>query len=328
MDEGRSERFARDTQLMEALTELNDLLGAVPRPVCSGFQFPVVFVVGCPRSGTTLMMQWLASLGAFAYPSNLVARFYANPYVGVRIQQVLHTFDKKKQIFPEQKSDHAYASAYGHTSGALEPSEYWYFWRRFFHFGEIQKIEDFYSGRHDLNGFVSELALMEKAFGLPLAMKALIINWNLDDLYKLFDRCLFIDVNRKAEDNAESLYFSRQAFFNDTEKWYSFKPPEYEWLKALHPLEQVAGQVHYTRKAIKDGLAKVPTTSVLQVNYEAFCEAPRVVYDELVSCMQSMGYNMPMYAGCESFKNNRQTRLSADERGIIEAYTAKLTAAQ
>ena len=36
----------------------------------------VVLVVGGPRSGSTVMMQWLASSGVFAYPSNLLSRFY------------------------------------------------------------------------------------------------------------------------------------------------------------------------------------------------------------------------------------------------------------
>ncbi|MEZ5494465.1 MAG: sulfotransferase [Pseudomonadales bacterium] len=324
MDEGRSERFVRDNDLMGALTELNAMLEKMDRPAVDELQHPIVFIVGCPRSGTTVMMQWLASLGVLAYPSNLIARFYANPYVGVRIQQVLHTYDSKKQIFPEVYNGENFNSHYGHTVGALAPSEYWYFWRRFFHFGEIQYLDDFHSNIHDAKGFVSELALMEKAFGKPLLMKAMILNWNLPELYKLFPRCLFIDVSRDSGDNAESLYFARQAFFNDVTKWFSFKPPEYTQLKNLSPLEQVAGQVHFTRKAVNDGLAKIPASSVLKVSYEAFCVSPATVYAALSDRMQAMGYVLPEYMGNDQFAVANISRLAPVERATIDNYLAEL----
>lgn len=324
MDEGRSEQFARNDQLMEALTELNTMLAGMERPSVEGLQRPIVFIVGCPRSGTTLMMQWLAALGVFAYPSNLIARFYANPYVGVRVQQALHTYDSKKQIFPEVNAAGDFSSNYGHTSGALAPSEYWYFWRRFFHFGEVQYLHAFNGGSHDTLGFVKELALMEKAFDKPLLMKAMILNWNLPELYNLFSKCLFIDVSRAPADNAESLYFARQSFFKDVSKWFSFKPPEYTRLKNLSPLEQVAGQVYFTRQAVNDGLAKIPAASVLRVNYESFCTAPVEVYAALADKMRVMGYELPQYAGESHFKISKTSRLAPAERATIEQYLAKL----
>lgn len=326
MDEGRTAQFARDDRLTAVLSELNGMLQNMERPLAAKPQFPIVFIVGCPRSGTTLMMQWLASLGVFAYPSNLVARFYGNPYVGVRIQQALHTYDSKKQIFPHSEVDGEFSSSYGHTVGALAPSEFWYFWRRFFHFGDIQKLDDIESNRHDLQGFAQELALMEQAFAMPLAMKAMIVNWHLPELYQLFDRCLFIDVSRDARDNAESLYCSRKNFFGDYSKWYSFKPPEYTWLKEVTPLQQVAGQVFFTRRAVDSGLAQIPSTSVLRVSHEEFCESPAVVYSALAEKLQHLGCEMPTYPGQQQFKKSSVSRLQLSERETISQYLAYLQA--
>ena len=324
MDEGRSEQFARNDKLMGVLTELNAMLATMERPIADELQYPVVFIVGCPRSGTTLMMQWLSTLGVLAYPSNLIARFYANPYVGVRIQQALHTYDNKRQIFPDLIRDVDFSSHYGHTSGALAPSEYWYFWRRFFHFGEIQYLDNFYSDAHDTIGFVSELASMEQAFSKPLMMKAMILNWNLPELYKLFSKCLFIDVSRPLGDNAESLYFARQSFFNDVSKWFSFKPPEYVWLKKASPLEQVAGQAYFTRKAVDNGLKEIPDASVLKVDYDAFCASPVAVYKALSEKLCAMGYELPEYVGKDQFVATNASRLTPSERAVINSYLAKL----
>jgi len=52
-------------------------------------EFPVVFIVGNSRCGSTLMLQWLASSGAFCYASDLLARFCASPHLATRIQQIL-----------------------------------------------------------------------------------------------------------------------------------------------------------------------------------------------------------------------------------------------
>lgn len=324
MDKGRTKQFARNDDLMAVLSELNAMLEKMERPAVGTLQFPVVFIVGCPRSGTTLMMQWLANQGVLAYPSNLIARFYANPYVGVRIQQALHTYDSKAQIFTEENKSINFSSQYGHTSGALAPSEYWYFWRRFFHFGEIQYLDDFFGDSHKTNEFISELTLMEQAFGKPLLLKAMILNWNLPDLYKLFSKCLFIDVSRSLADNAESLYFARQSFFEDVSKWFSFKPPEYAWLKDLEPLEQVAGQAYFTRKAVSNGLADVPASSVLKVDYEAFCASPKTVYVALSDKMRQLGYELPAYSGDDQFKTSSASRLKPEERTVIVNYLAKL----
>jgi hypothetical protein len=148
-------------------------------------------------------------------------------------------------------------------------------------------------------------------------MKGMILNWNLPELHALFDRCLMINVSRDDVDNAESLYFSRQNFFGDTSKWYSFKPPEYIHLKDLSPLEQVAGQVYYTKKAVSEGLKKIDSAAVLHVSHENFCRDPETVYRQMAEKLQGLGLGLPAYSGAQSFGREGKSRLSATERQVI-----------
>jgi hypothetical protein len=52
-------------------------------------KYPFAFIVGAPRSGTTLLLQWFASQGSFSYPTNVLNRFAYAPYTEALNQQML-----------------------------------------------------------------------------------------------------------------------------------------------------------------------------------------------------------------------------------------------
>ena len=88
----RRKKFQRNEKLESLLKEINGILGPVEEDILENYRmpkYPVVLIVGCARSGSTLMMQWLARTGIFAYPTNLLSRFFGAPYIGALIQQLL-----------------------------------------------------------------------------------------------------------------------------------------------------------------------------------------------------------------------------------------------
>src|SRR5689334_1008692 len=88
--------FRRNSKLEELLRETNQLLAPSEAAAVADFRmprFPVVLIVGAARSGSTVTMQWLAQTGTFAYPTNLLSRFYGAPSIGARIQQILTKYD-------------------------------------------------------------------------------------------------------------------------------------------------------------------------------------------------------------------------------------------
>jgi len=293
MNRGRRPDFQRVEQLEAVLKKINALVGDLePDEELDAPRFPVLFVVGCPRSGSTLLLQWLASLGSLAYPSNLIARFYANPYLGALIQQMLLDYDQQNQLFDISKT-FDFASQLGRTKGALAPSEFWYYWRQFFKFGEIQQLSEAELAGSDTATFVRKLAAFESVYQKPLAMKGMILNWHLPFLDSLFEKALFINVERETKYNAQSLYQARLNFFGNEENWFSYKPPEYGLLKEKSPLEQVAGQVYYTKKAVLDGLAHIDERRVLNVPYDVFCANPRSFYEKLRVALQDQDVSLP-----------------------------------
>ncbi|HEX2282073.1 MAG TPA: hypothetical protein VHG52_09970, partial [Thermomicrobiales bacterium] len=76
----RGEYSARPEQA-DFLRRLNDVVarGEDNFDFRPEYPHPVILIVGAPRSGTTVLMQWLQQVGV-AVPTNIAARFSRNPY--------------------------------------------------------------------------------------------------------------------------------------------------------------------------------------------------------------------------------------------------------
>ncbi len=313
----RKKQFLKNTNLESLLIELNGLLSPVQDNVTVNFhkpEYPVVFIVGCARAGSTLLMQWLANTGEFAYPTNFISRFYSAPFIGAKIQQMLT--DPKyrfKDEFLDLKKHAMYKSELGKTSGLLAPNEFYYFWRRFFKFGEVQYLDKTEISKIDIKKFCSELASLQAVFEKPLAMKGHIINWNISFISRIIPNSIFVHVKRKPIFNAQSLIEAREKFYGDLNEWYSFKPIEYPMLKELDPYKQVAGQVYFTNRAIHQELSKIPSRRQLEINYEEFCKSPSKIYEQLGERLAFYHYNMaPQYNGPKKFSPMNKVRVSSE----------------
>ena len=314
----REAAFQRNAQLEALMQELNVLLAEPERSVVARHDRPehaVVFVLGAPRSGTTMTMQWLAATGAFGYPSNLMARFYAAPYIGTRIQQLItdpvYSFNDE---FHDLNVPRDFSSNLGKTQGVLAPNEFWYFWRRFVPNNELRHLSPEEERQVDSIGLSSSLAAVEHALGRPLAMKAMILQYNVKVLSAAFrDRVVFLWLRRKPLYNAQSLLRARRRFYGSENVWYSGKPREFEWLQHLSPVEQVAGQVHYTDAAIGAGLGDLPSACVLEIDYESFCLDPEQYYDELRARLSDHGSVITeTYSGPSRFENTNGIEFSPE----------------
>ena len=272
----------------QTLSELNRLLEPLAKTERTMPELPVILVMGSPRSGTTLMLQYLASLGLFSYPSNLIARFWENPYLGILVQKGI------SDLLTDQDKLQDFRSDLGRSEGLLAPSEFWYFWRTYFKFDDINLLSPGELDSVDGQEFLGKLSAFEQLQGKPPVMKGMIMNWHIEYLMKLYPKFLFIHVKRDLMDSAKSLYQAREKFFKDVSKWYSFKPPEYTELRKLPPVEQVTGQVHYTQTAIDRQLTKIPESNQVTIGYETFCNDPLAFLTEVREKLALLGFNLDL----------------------------------
>jgi hypothetical protein len=324
----RQGHHQRNPYLEQLLSEINGILEPVEKSIISDShfirpRFPVLFVVGASRCGSTLLMQWLANTGCFAYPTNLLSRFYAAPYLGAKFQLLLTSpkYNYNNEIL-DFNQEIAFHSELGKTKGALSPNGFWYFWRRFLPNRLPGYLDEEALSKVDKDGLTSELAAIEAVFDQPLALKGLFIEQNIPFFSSLFDNIFVIFLKRLPFYNIQSLLQARIDFYGDSSAWYSVKPPEYDSLRDLSPIEQVSGQVYYTNKAIEDGLNQISSHKSLIVNYEDFCENPEQIFNQIKQGYNQLGYeNSWIYHGPEQFHSTNKLKLSPEEcELIIKAY--------
>ena len=272
----RSKEHKKNTELESIFPEMEELLGDVELAQLNKFEntkHPIFLIIGVARSGSTLVYQYLSNSHQFSFPSNLISRFYYAPFIGAKIQQVLVDFDYKKEIF-DSENYNEFKSTLGKTKGPTAPHEFWYFWNRFFKFGEIQVLTSDAISSINWKLLKKELAAFESVYNKPLLFKAMNLNNHLDLLKNNLLNVHFIYVRRDVIDNAISLLEARKFFYDDHKKWYSFKPKEYESIKNLPVEKQVVNQVVLTNKAIEKQLKLMNESSYTIIDYESFCKTP------------------------------------------------------
>ena len=313
--ENRTKDYARLSDLESLLNDLNvGLAGANERYLeRSEERYSKIFVMGPLRSGSTLFTQWLANIGLVAYPTNLLSRFFGAPLVGAKIQQLLTDprYNFRDEIL-DFNSDINFSSDNGKTKGALAPNEFWYFWRRFLPFDELDYMPpEELREKANMAGFRDELNALANIFEKPFAMKAMIMNQNVPELAEQFDKALFIWIRRDPIFNIQSALEARKRQYGDINAWYSFKIKEYPELKHLDPLESVAGQIAAINRSVEQGIANLPEGRKLVVQYEDFCQRPEYYYNEITRKLVEQGGvdAVPGYNGEAEFSNTNRWRL-------------------
>lgn len=303
----RTKSFAKNIGLESLLKEINANLWIAEEALLEqqvSLQHPVILVMGPLRSGSTLFMQWLANTGLFAYPTNLLSRFYQAPIIGAKIQLLLTDprFNFRDEL-GEFLQGSEYRSENGKTKGVLAPNEFWYFWRRFL----AEPGRDVWTNEElkqtmDTQTMRAELAGLMQVFQKPFAAKGMLFNYNIPFLDTVLDKVIFIQVKRDPNTNAASVLDARKKQLGSEESWYSFDIPEKQSLMKLNPYAQALGQVNAINHAVESGLRDVADERKVVVQYESFCENPKKYFDLLT---EKLGMATIPYTGSEAFHVSR-----------------------
>ncbi|MCP4361152.1 MAG: sulfotransferase [Chloroflexi bacterium] len=238
---------------------------------------PQLFILGLPRSGTTLIYQYIVHRLRVAYITNRAGHYYLAP--------CLITYLQRKAL-GDYVSD--FQNRYGKVQGALSPREAGAVWGRFFGVENYVTLQEMPLKRRGT--LQNTVACIQSLFGnLPFVNKNVKHMLRIEALTTIFSDAYFLVVERDLEQVALSVLRGRYANLRDPKEWWSVKPPNYMALKELPVAEQVTGQLISLQRRMDSDFAKLPQERVIRLDYESFCQEPEAIIKQLSAVFRKVG---------------------------------------
>lgn len=269
--------------------DLNNLLAPLEDQITADLEapeLPVVFIIGAPRSGTTLTYQLLVARGGFAYISNFLARFWQVPSIGIHLENAVGL---------REKTYHTdFTSEYGRTRGWLEPHEFGYFWDRWFDQGQTShKLDRKQLSRVDIKRLRRVVASIENGYGAPVVFaNNTWCTFQIEYLARVFPTSLFVVCEREPLYIAQSILIGRRRL-QDSQTWWSVRPLGHEAVQDQPWWKQIGWQVSETIREMHAGLERVAEGRQVKVQYEELCQDPVAKLENIVERARDLGATLP-----------------------------------
>lgn len=240
------------------------------------YRHKIVFIVGVPRSGTTLLNQLIVDsfkVGAFY---NSIAKYYSVPLYGLK--QLLNENEFKKNKI--QKLD----SLLGNTQGSLAPHEFGYFWQYWLNHSTSDELNEIEKKKVKWKALAEKLHAYTNILETDLTIKSIVYNdFIVRELSESIPNSHFIYIKRAPLFVAQSIIESRVKQYGSEKHWWSIKPADYKkWLN-LTVEQQVANQIIYTSKKIEEQLSQLNPDKVITISYEELVKKSTEFFDTIQS---------------------------------------------
>lgn len=215
-----------------------------------------VFIIGSPRTGSTVLYQMLTHASDCLYIDNLIYAFFNNLPFG---------FWLSNKIFAN-KSHGSFDSKYGNTDTWHSPSECGGFWYRWF-----SREQDFVNYGALEDGSVIEMrcnihSIMNR-YEKNILFKNLNASQRIRVLHEAFPNAKFIFIKRDPLYTVQSLLRAREKAKIPDTRWWSVKPMNYKKLNNLPLHEKLVSQVFYIEQQIAKDLKNINSNNVFIINY-------------------------------------------------------------
>jgi LPS sulfotransferase NodH len=223
---------------------------------------PPIFIIGAPRTGSTLLYQLLIQQFHLAYMTNLQSFFYRSPAIIAKLTQKLAS--SRSLNYPTE-------SKYGYISGAFAPSEagatfrYW--------FGEDDISDQASKTRKELAR--KTIACLSAAESTAFLAKNLYNSLRLATISSVFPEAFFIWIKRDPLYAAQSLMMMRRRLYESDDTWASVKPHTWNELAKHSPFEQVVRQIKDIDDYILHSFTRREKIRYIQITYRELCLKPR-----------------------------------------------------
>lgn len=251
-------RYFRDSStsmLRRVLAGINELMAIFLRHAPAPAP---VFIIGAPRSGSTILYQALSNSLDLLYIDNLTARFHFNIFLGLWISQ------RRYRNLPHGnfEANHGDTRAYGGHAPS-ECGAFWYQWlpreRHFVAKGETSK--------QHVAQIRFAVTFPSRWFGRPMLFKNLNAGQRLQLIHEVFPEARLIFIQRDLDATARSILQARRKFNVPKGTVWSVKPRVFGDLVTLSEEEMCREQVRRLEAQIIEDIKLFPSDRVIQISH-------------------------------------------------------------
>ncbi|MBK7950857.1 MAG: sulfotransferase [Deltaproteobacteria bacterium] len=275
----------------------------------------ILFLVGVPRSGTTLLYQLIASHLPVAYVPNPLARFWSAPLAGAAWLSLRHG---------EMRPSPGYRSELGRDPDPFGPHEFSWFWHAFGDFAAHDDLRGDELDRVDWRGIARRLSALSGFHAKPLVLKSLnFTNYQVEILAKHLPQARFVWITREPLYCAQSILEARRRRYGDPARWWSVRPRDVAAWTGRPAVEQVAHQIRDIEAALARAQSRLPADRFQTVRYEALTADPVAT---LTPIARALGVPLrdPDALARQAFKARNQNTLEpAELRALQSALEAR-----
>lgn len=239
-------------------------------------RWPHVFIVGAPRSGTSLFYELLVTRYRFSFFSNLAHRFYKTPVAATRLGHSL--IDRRTGVFQ---------SSYGHISGWSAPNEGGWIWQRWLEDGPW--TDESALAALPADEIRATLAAMSQVLDAPFVNKNVMHANRLRLLQALFPDCLILEVRRDPAETVRSIVRARQRNKGpalNPDHWWSVQPSN---ARGGDLIEQACQQVTGVAADIARDSRTGGRDNLFSLDYGELCATPTAVLDRVAGFLADHG---------------------------------------
>lgn len=271
----------------------------------------IVFIVGAPRTGSTLLYQILTNVIDVVYLSNFANLFYHSLLTGM----ILH-----QKVFGARPHN-SFVSDNGRTRRWIDPSESGKFWYQWYP-KDIPRLSENILAEVNFSRMVRTIRSIQCRLEKPLIFKNQTNSQRVSHLARLFPDSIFIHVTRDPFSVARSIIRQRRRFLGSADKWYSIKPEDYEEIRNLDYVEQVVKQIYGVDDMIRRAFANLETDRCLTIRYEELPATWQNMVDEVRARLSRFGRVEERLGACPPKITPRNAkpniRMDRESNAIVE----------
>jgi hypothetical protein len=221
-----------------------------------------IFIVGAPRTGSTILYQVLTNIYDVLYIDNLTCALHRNLFFGFWLSDRIF----KQKPHNNYQADHGNTSAYG-MHAPSECGAFWYRWLpKDHHFIDFDEITD-----EMVEQIRLEVSAVINYWDKPIVFGNNNAGLRLRLVMKCFPDAKIVFIDRDPLTVACSILQARQRFFGDYNSWWSILPRNHIELKKLPYYSQVVRQHYFISKQMFDDINNYVNFKFI-LDYNAVCK--------------------------------------------------------